>query len=29
VVDVTSTWHGDIGGPEYLPGYAKAASGGK
>ena len=26
VVDVCSTWHGDIGGPEHLPGYAKAAN---
>ena len=25
VVDITSTWHGDLGGPEYLSGYAKAA----
>jgi hypothetical protein len=29
VVDVTSTCHGDIGGLEYLLGYAKVASGGK
>ena len=26
VVDVCSTWHGDIGGPGHLPGYAKAAN---
>lgn len=25
VSDVTSTWHGDLGGPEYLPSYAAAA----
>ena len=27
VVDVCSTWHGDIGGPEHLADYAKAAPG--
>ena len=27
VIDVCSTWHGDIGGPEHLADYAKAAPG--
>ena len=26
VVDVTSTWHGNIAGPEYLPLYGRAAA---
>ena len=26
VVDVTSTWHGNIAGPEYLPMYGRAAA---
>eukprot|EP01047_Picozoa_sp_COSAG01_P012477 COSAG01_NODE_563_length_15451_cov_70.726225_15_plen_751_part_00 len=25
VSDVTSTWHGDLGGPEHIPAYARAA----